>query len=77
MAKLSVLLSEFMSRCDPPDKLDLNTYERYLHSLEEWSSSLPQSLKYFPKTSDSVRQSTLSIEDEFSSVSTSFARLVV
>lgn len=69
MAKLAVLTSGFLSNYDPVNKIDLTLYERHLHSLEEWSSSLPQNLRYFSKSSPLTKPSNLSIEDEFASVS--------
>lgn len=69
MAKLAVLIGEFTFNGGPSDQKDLTTYERHLHSLETWASSLPQSLQYFPRYSNAnERQSNLSVEDEFASV---------
>jgi hypothetical protein len=73
MTKLAVMVSKFLIEAyGTNEKAYLNTYERYLHALEEWSSSLPQSLRYFPDHANSGSSVKLSIEDEIASVSRSF-----
>jgi hypothetical protein len=70
MAKLAVLTSEFLHKLHRPEEVDLADYERYLQAFEEWSSLLPPCLQYFPGQADAIKQSRLSVEDEFASVST-------
>lgn len=69
MAKLAVFVNEFLQHVHSSNQVELTDYERYLHSLEEWSASLPRSLQYFLNSSNATEQSDLSSEDEFASVS--------
>jgi hypothetical protein len=69
MTKLAVLISDYKINVQSATQADLSTYESYLHSLEEWSSSLPQSLQHFPDSTNATKQSAISIEDEIASVS--------
>ena len=69
MAKLAVVLGDFTQNARSPTNMELPAYERYLHALEEWSSSLPQSLRYFLEDADGAQESKLSNDDEFASVS--------
>jgi hypothetical protein len=68
MAKLAVILGDFTQNSPAPSSMDLPTYERYLHALEEWSSSLPQDLRVVIEDIDNVQQSELPNDNEFSSV---------
>jgi hypothetical protein len=69
MAKLAIILGEFTQNSQHPSTMELHDYEGYLQALEEWSSSLPPSLRAFVEDIDNAQQSTLPQDDEFSSVS--------
>lgn len=68
MTKLAVVACETVLDFHSPNKLGLDTHERQLHALEEWSASLPPSLRHFPDSSDNTRQSPPSVEDASASV---------
>jgi hypothetical protein len=70
MAKLSVMVSKFIIDVYGAKKeANFGIYEKYLHTLEEWSASLPQSLRYFLDRSRGVIRPSFSTEDEVASVS--------
>ena len=72
MAKLGVMVSSFIIDVyGAEEEVNFGTYEKYLHTLEEWSASLPQSLRYFPDHSSGTIHPSLSTEDEIASVSVS------
>lgn len=75
MAKLGVMVSRFIIDVyGSKEEVNFGMYEKYLHTLEEWSSSLPQSLRYFPDHSRGAIHPSLSTEDEVASVSVSSTR---
>jgi hypothetical protein len=75
MAKLSVMVSKFIIDVyGAKEEVNFGTYEKYLHALEEWSASLPQSLRYFPDHSKGAIHPSFSTEDEVASVSVSTTR---
>jgi hypothetical protein len=75
MAKLGVMVSKFIIDVyGAKEEVNFGTYEKYLHTLEEWSASLPQSLRYFPDHSRGAIHPNLSTEDEVASVSVSTTR---
>jgi hypothetical protein len=63
MTKLAVLLSDFVQI--PRSSVRLSASERYLQMLEQWSASLPPSLRNFPD----VDASRPFDEEEYASVS--------
>jgi hypothetical protein len=69
MAKLAVVLGDFTQSAQQHCEMELSTYEGYLHDLEEWSSSLPPSLRYFLEDPDDTQPSRPHNDDEFASVS--------
>jgi hypothetical protein len=70
MAKLGVMVSKFIIDVyGAKEEVNFGVYEKYLHTLEEWSASLPQSLRYFPDHSRGAIHPNLSTEDEVASVS--------
>ena len=51
IAKLSMLIGRFLtSLCE--GKMTPNTQEAFFHAIENWASSLPQNLRYFPDAND-------------------------
>ena len=75
MAKLGVMVSKFIIDVyGAKEEVNFGTYGKYLHSLEEWSASLSQSLQYFPDHSRGAIHPSLSTEDEVASVSVSPTR---
>jgi hypothetical protein len=77
MAKLGVMVSKFIIEVyGAKEEVNFGTYGKYLHTLEEWSASLPQNLRYFPDHSRGAIHPNLSTEDEVASVSVSTTRLV-
>jgi len=72
VAKLGVMVSKFIIDVyGAKEEVNFGTYGKYLHTLEEWSASLPQSLRYFPDHSRGAIHPSLSTEDEVASVSLS------
>jgi len=75
MAKLGIMMGKFIIDVyGAKGEVNFDMYERYLHTLEEWSASLPQSLRYFLDRSRGVICPSFSTEDEVASVSVSTTR---
>ena len=69
MAKLSIVVNKFFRDVYTSTEKHATAYEKYLHLLEVWSSSLPPNLRYFPDHSAGETNPTFSTTDELSSVS--------
>jgi len=69
MAKLSIVVIKFFRDVYTSTEKPASAYEKYLRMLEDWSSSLPPNLRYFPDHLAGETSSTFSTMDELLSVS--------
>lgn len=75
MAKLSIVIQKIFRDVHTSREAHATTYEKFLHMLEDWSSSLPLNLRYFPEYVGNENMQTFSTTDELSSVSVIFKTL--
>ena len=68
MAKISIVVNKFLRDIYTSTEKPATAYEKYLHMLEDWSSSLPPNLRYFPDHLAGETNSTFATTDELSSV---------
>jgi hypothetical protein len=69
MAKVSIVVIKFLRDVYTSTAKPATAYEKYLRMLEDWSSSLPPNLRYFPDHLAGETNSTFATTDELSSVS--------
>jgi hypothetical protein len=68
MAKISIVVNKFLRDIYTSTEKPAPAYEKYLHMLEDWSSSLPPNLRYFPDHLAGETNSTFATTNELSSV---------
>jgi hypothetical protein len=68
MAKISIVVIKFLRDIYTSTEKAATAYEKYLHMLEDWSSSLPLNMRYFPDHLAGETNSTFATTDELSSV---------
>ena len=68
VARLAIILGHILKDIYGAKEVGIDRYEKYLKKMEEWSSALPRSLRYFPETSGAMNDADLSAEEEMASV---------
>ncbi|KAK5072276.1 hypothetical protein LTR70_009890 [Exophiala xenobiotica] len=68
MAKIAIVVNKFLRDIYTSTEKPANTYEKYLHMLEDWSSALPPNLRYFPNHPAGKTKPNFATKDELSSL---------